>query len=175
MSKEKSVRKTGEVVLRQEVYRDDARKIAQWLESKEVTQFLNEYQNVSAGIRQVLERVPVPVVTHLFYQNWSFFMVDAENKEPVGYLKLVPRWNETEMIIVVGDRQKWGQGFGTAAVSKGLRHAFFEWRSDKVVAIIHSANHRSIRIFQNAGFRKEKKLSQEIQFCITLDDFLRMI
>ena len=169
-----SIRKTGEVVLRQEVYRDDARKIAQWLESREVTQFLNEYQNVSEGILEVLERVPVPVVTHLFNQDGSFFMVDAEKQEPVGYLKLVPRWSETEMIIVIGDRHKWGRGFGAAAVFQGLRHAFFEWRADKVVAIIHTANRRSIRVFQNAGFRKEKELTGEIQFCITMSDFLKI-
>jgi RimJ/RimL family protein N-acetyltransferase len=166
--------KAADIVLRREVYRDDAQKIAYWLEDEEIIRFLNEHQNVSDDIRQVLARVPIPVLTHLFSQDGIFFMVDTDKQEPIGFLRLVPRPTETEMIIVIGDKKNWGRGFGTGAVVQGLRHAFFEWRTDKVVAKINTANRRSIRVFKKAGFRQEKELPGEFQFSITMDDFLKL-
>ena len=45
------------VQLRQEVYRSDAWKIIDWLEDDEVSRYLNEDQNVTESIRQVINRV----------------------------------------------------------------------------------------------------------------------
>jgi RimJ/RimL family protein N-acetyltransferase len=166
--------KAAHVILRREINREDAQKIADWLEDSEITCFLNEHQNVSNNIKQVLERVHLPVLTHLFNQNGSFFMISTANYEPIGFLRLVPRHRETEMVIVIGDKKRWGQGFGTGAVLQGLRHAFFEWRMDKVVAKINMENHRSLRVFKRAGFQHEKELQREFQYSITLDDFLKL-
>ncbi len=113
------------VELRQEVFKSDAAIIANWLEDTEITQYLNEKQNVSKSIKDIMYRVNMPILTHLFNQNGSFFMVTTSEKEPVGFLRLVPKNNVTEMVIVIGDKDKWGKGLGTNAILKGLKHAFF--------------------------------------------------
>lgn len=166
--------KAGKVQLRQEVFSSDAWKIIEWLEDAEITQYLNENQNVCNSIRQVMSRVSLPILTHLFNQNGSFFILTTLKEEPIGFLRLIPKGSSTEMVIVIGDKEKWGMGFGTNAIFQGLKHAFFQWRSDKVVAKIKFKNERSMHVFKKIGFKKEKELIKEAQYSMSLDEFLRI-
>ena len=70
--------KARSIQLRQEVFETDAWKIADWLDDHEVIQYLNEGQNVVKSIKQVIQRVNMPVLTHLFNQNGSFFIIIEE-------------------------------------------------------------------------------------------------
>lgn len=164
----------GKVQLRQEVFKSDAWMIADWLKDYEVTKYLNERQNVSKSIEQVIYRVNMPILTHLFNQDGSFFMVTTKEKEPVGFLRLVPKSGAAEMVIVIGDKEKWGKGLGTNAIFEGLKHAFFQWRVDEVVAKINYKNSRSQRAFKKLGFTEDKELPKEIQYSITMDEFLQL-
>lgn len=165
--------KADKVQLRREVYKSDAWRIIDWLRDEEIIRYLNEHQNVTSSLLQVVNRVNMPVLTHLFNQNGSFFVVDTEEKEPVGFMRLVPKQSEAEMVIVIGDKNKWGCGLGFQAIQHGLRHAFFEWRVEKVIAKINAMNTRSIRVFKKAGFRHERMLPREMLFSITIDEYIK--
>jgi RimJ/RimL family protein N-acetyltransferase len=167
-----AIMKAVKVQLRQEVFSSDAWKIIEWLDDTEITQYLNENQNVGNSIRQVLSRVNLPVLTHLFNQNGSFFILTTLENDPIGFLRLIPKGKHTEMVIVIGDKKKWGRGFGTNAILQGLKHAFFHWRADKVVAKIKFKNHRSVQVFKKVGFKKEKELVVEDQYSISINEFL---
>jgi len=166
--------KACKVRLRQEVFSSDAWKIIEWLEDAEITQHLNERQNVCNSIKQVMNRVRLPVLTHLFNQNGSFFIITTLEGEPIGFLRLIPQGKNVEMVIVIGNKQKWGMGFGTNAIFQGLKHAFFHWRADKVVAKIKIQNHRSIRVFRKIGFKKERDLIAEALYSMSMEEFLRI-
>ncbi|APH18483.1 GNAT family N-acetyltransferase [Clostridium botulinum] len=163
------------VELRQEVFKSDAAIIASWLEDTEITQYLNEKQNVSKSIKDIMYRVNMPILTHLFNKNGSFFMVTTSEKEPVGFLRLVPKNNVTEMVIVIGDKDKWGKGLGTNAILEGLKHAFFQWRADEVVAKINFKNQRSRRVFRKIGFTEDKELAKEMQYSMSIEEFLELV
>ncbi|HHY81677.1 MAG TPA: GNAT family N-acetyltransferase [Clostridiales bacterium] len=165
--------KAAKVTLQREVYRDDAQKIADWLEDEDIRRYLNEHQNVSQSIRHILTRVQMPILTHLFNQNGTFFIIHEGQRSPIGFLRLVFKDDEAEMVVVIGDKKKWGFGYGTDAVKQALHHAFFQWRVKKVVAKINMLNHRSIRAFQKAGFRHEKNLIKEYQYSITMKEFIK--
>lgn len=164
----------NDVNLRQEVFKRDAWKIVDWLEDNEVTQYLNERQNVGKSIKEVINRVNMPILTHLFNQDGSFFMVTTRKEESVGFLRLVPKKGGAEMVIVIGDKEKWGKGLGTNAIFQGLKHAFFEWRVDKVVAKVNFKNERSRRAFKKLGFTKDKELPKEVQYSISMEEFLEI-
>lgn len=166
--------KAFDVQLRQEVYRSDAYRIIDWLQDEEITRYLNENQNVCSSIRQVINRVNMPILTHLFNDNGSFFIVTANKEEPIGFLRLVPKGRAAEMVIIIGDKEKWGQGLGSNAIREGLKHAFYHWRVDEVIAKINYKNERSIRVFNKVGFKREKLLPREIQYTITIKDFLKL-
>lgn len=163
------------VELRQEVFKSDASIIANWLEDTEITQYLNEKQNVSKSIKDIMYRINMPILTHLFNQNGSFFMVTTSEKEPVGFLRLVPKNNIAEMVIVIGDKDKWGKGLGTNAILEGLKHAFFQWRVDEVVAKINFKNQRSRRVFRKIGFTEVKELAKEMQYSMSIKEFLQLV
>lgn len=156
------------------MYKNDAHKIADWLKDHEVIQFLNEGHNVTEQIRQTVERVNLPIMTHLFNQNGTFFVVCTGENEPVGFLRLVPKSSDTEMVVVIGDKNKWGKGYGSRAVEEGLQYAFFEWRSKKVIAKIHKKNTRSIHLFHKKGFKFDKDLPVENQYVLTMEDYLKL-
>lgn len=162
------------IQLRQEIYQNDAWKIAEWLEDDEIARYLNEHQNVSASIRQVISRVNMPIMTHLFNKDGSFFIVATKEEGPIGFLRLVPKIRGAEMVVVIGDKEKWGKGLGSGAIYQGLKHAFFNWRVNEVIAKINIRNDRSIHVFQKIGFKKEKMLPKEIQYSISIDEFLKL-
>ncbi|WP_163192312.1 GNAT family N-acetyltransferase [Clostridium thermarum] len=163
------------VQLRQEVYRSDAFKIIDWLEDEEVIRYLNEQQNVCSGIRQVLDRVNMPILTHLFNQNGSFFVITINENEPIGFLRLVPKPSGAEMVIVIGNKDLWGKGLGPYAIIEGLKFAFFNWRAGEVVAKVNFRNERSLKAFRKVGFRQEKELAKEIQYAMSMDEFLKLV
>lgn len=164
----------NDVTLRREVFKADAWKIIDWLEDNEVTRYLNERQNASESIKETIYRINMPILTHLFNQNGTFFMVTTSEKESVGFLRLVPKTSSAEMVVVIGDKEKWGKGLGTNAIFEGLKHAFFEWRVDEVVAKINFQNERSRRAFRKLGFTKDKELPKEVQYSISMKEFLKL-
>lgn len=165
--------KAKKIQLRQEIFATDAYKIADWLEDKEVSKYLNEHQNVSKSIREVLQRISMPILTHVFNQKGSFFVI-LEDHQPIGFLRLIPKGKLAEMVIVIGDKEKWGMGFGKNAIIQGLNHAFYSWRVDSVIAKINYRNERSIRVFGKVGFKPEKELAKEIQYSISMKEFLKI-
>lgn len=167
--------KDNNVALRREVFESDAWKIIDWLEDNDITRYLNERQNVSKSIKQVIQRINMPILTHLFNQNGTFFMVTTNKKEPIGFLRLVPKSKGAEMVVVIGDKKKWGKGLGTHAIFEGLKHAFFEWRVDEVIAKINFKNERSRRVFRKIGFNEDKKLPKEMQYSISMTEFLQLV
>ena len=159
------------IQLRQEIFEADSWKIAEWLDEEQVKQYLNEGQNVSSAIKQTISRIKMPIHTHLFNRNGSFFMIN-KGERPIGFLRLVCEGDVSEIVVVIGDINNWGKGFGYQAIYLGLKHAFLALGKKKVIARIHTKNERSMRVFKKAGFLKEKNLSTETQFYISPEQFV---
>jgi RimJ/RimL family protein N-acetyltransferase len=162
-----------QVNLKQEVTRNDAVAIMDWMENYEVTQYLNEVADVSTQIKRAIEQVNMVIMTHLFNRNGSFYMIYTKENHPVGFIKLIHNMNEAEMVIVIGDKMKWGQGIGTQAIRQGLNQAFFEWRKHKVIAKIDERNTRSIHAFIKSGFQFVGKKNNCNIYNITMEDYIK--
>ncbi len=163
------------VMLNQEVTKNDAIVIMNWMENQEVTKYLNEVSNISSEIRHAVERVNMSIMTHLFNRDGSFFLIHDEDQHPVGFLKLVRRANEAEMVIVIGDQNKWGQGLGKLSIRQGLNIAFFQWRIPRVIAKINKKNVRSMKAFERTGFIYEKELTNSVLLSISQEDYIQSL
>lgn len=159
--------RASQVSLKQEVTRNDALVIMDWMENHEVTRYLNEAADIAMEINNAINRVNMMIMTHLFNRNGSFFLIRTEANEPIGFLKLIRKIDEAEMVVVIGDQKKWGQGLGKTSICQGLNIAFFQWRLQRVNAIISHQNHRSIKAFEGVGFIPEKELSGSMLYSIT--------
>lgn len=164
-----------QVMLRQEVTRNDAMIIRDWLNNHEVSRQLNESKHITHELCNIINRVNMYILTHLFNRDGRFYMICRENNHPIGFLKLVHQVNEAEMVVVIGDEDNWGQGFGSASIEQGLQEAFFQLRKKRVNAKIKSDNHRSIRAFEKAGFNLEKKLIDMYIYSLTMDDYIKRL
>lgn len=164
--------RAGRIKLTQEVTRNDALRMIDWMECHEVTEYMNEASNIAVEIDRLLMRVNIPIMTHLFNQDGSFYLISTKENHPIGFVKLRYANNEAEMVIMIGESQQWGNGYGTETIQEMLKQAFFHRRVSRVVAKIHPKNIRSIKAFEKAGFLFEKELKQFRLYSITLDDFI---
>jgi RimJ/RimL family protein N-acetyltransferase len=57
--------------------------------------------------------------------------------------------------IVIGERDYWGNGYGTEAMQLLLRYAFTELNVRRVSLNVFAYNPRAIRSYEKAGFRHE--------------------
>ncbi len=161
-----------QVNLKQEITRYDAMVIMNWMENNEITRYLNETTDIVNEIKQAIDRVNMIIMTHLFNREGSFYLIYADNYNPLGFLKLVKRNKEAEMVIVIGDQKLWGRGIGKASIKRGLDIAFFQWRIPNVIAKINSNNIRSINAFVNSGFILEYEYTDIKVFSLSMKDYI---
>ena len=163
------------ICLCSEITRENAYTLMSWLQDDEVTRYLSDTRDVSSNIEQVVDRINMPVLTHLFNQNGRFYIAYNKNDVPVGFVRLVVKDAETEIVIVIGDRSNWGKGLGSNTIQESLKIAFFELRSQRVIAKIHNENRRSMRAFVRAGFKLNHESSTMQSFSMTMEEYLNTI
>ncbi len=86
------------------------------------------------------------------------FAILEENGEHVGNIGIHNIDNENRRAslgIVLGDKEKWGQGYGSEALMTVLRYAFRELGLHKVTLRVFQSNERAIRSYKRCGFKKE--------------------
>jgi regulator of nucleoside diphosphate kinase len=161
------------VTLCPEITRDHALLMVDWLKEEDVRRYLSDTQNVSDDIVTVVNRVNLPVLTHIFNQKGRFYIVCDKQNVPVGFVRLVKKSDGYEIVVVIGDRHKWNKKLGTSAILESIKTAFFEFRAQKVIAKIYKENVRSIKAFMNAGFRLESQAANLGTYTITMTQFLQ--
>jgi len=158
-----------------EITRQHVLYLIQWLKDDYVRKYLSDSPNISNHMEQLLNRVNVPVMTHFFSGNGRFYMVHNKKKAPIGFIRLIKKGNQTELVIVIGDKANWGKGLGTSTIRETLKIAFFEYRSEKVVAKIHKENIRSIRAFLRVGFTLEQAVGNTHVFTLSMSQYIKSI
>ncbi len=163
------------VFLSSEITRENALVLIQWLQDEEVVRYLSDARDVSHQIQQAVERVRLPVLTHLFSQDGRFFLAYNRQNVPVGFLRLAVCGAEVEMVVVIGDRSQWGKRLGSAVIREGMKLAFFQLRAKRIRAKIHLHNTRSIRAFQRVGFQQEYDTPSLRCFSMTMEQYLKSV
>lgn len=113
------------------------------------------------------------------------FAADLEERfvrfDAAGYLAIVPRdplgapiigrveWEEldrtnraAEVMILIGNRTFWSQGYGTDALVALLRYLFWTKNLHRVSLSVLSWNARAIRSYEKAGFVVEGRLRDDV-------------
>ena len=152
-------------------------RLCEWLEKPEVNEYLNEDENVTEQLNQMLDRDPLNLYTTRLNRDGAFYMVEHPDEGIVGYLRLVPKPKETsEIVVTIGETDYWGRGLGSAAIREGLKKAFFDMRLEQVKAKIHPENKRSLSVFIKQGFNTiGRAKSDEIVMEVTQDEYLEQI
>lgn len=126
-------------------------------------------------IERVIDRVQLPILTHLFNQGGRFFMVCNRHDVPVGFVRLVKAGRDCEMVLVIGNRDNWGRKLGASAIREAMKIAFFEMRADRLIAKIHPENARSLRAFLRSGFELQGKTPSMNSLVMGSERYLRLL
>lgn len=86
-----------QVILKQEVTRNDAIAMIDWMENDKVTKYLNESADITTQIRDTIYKVNIAFLTHHFNRNGSFYII-CNNNKPIGFLKIVSKDKEGELV-----------------------------------------------------------------------------
>jgi RimJ/RimL family protein N-acetyltransferase len=94
-------------------------------------------------------------------QNFNFAIRTLADDRLIGDVGLGrPFWNrgDTFLGIGVGEREFWGQGYGTDAMKLALRYAFTELNLRRVTLNVFEYNPRAIRCYEKIGFQHEGRV-----------------
>ncbi len=129
--------------------------IAKWRNDHEVNQFLRP------GLRTV-EEVQEWYETYFSREEHKLFAL-YDNDTLIGYCTLehIDLQNRScEIGIVIGEKQYWKKGIGSAAVKTLTDMAFKAYNLHRVFAVIHDGNRASMNCFAQVGFHHEGRLRE---------------
>lgn len=160
------------ITLRQDIFQNDALKIATWLEDAEITSYLNEMENISQSIRHLVDSSKMPVYNQIFNQKGLFYLICLD-EEAIGYVKFIGKGTQHEIVIAIGEKDLWGQGYGKKALKKALSEAFFAQRYQEITAKINVMNERSLTLFTHLGFDEEKVHDEMLHLKLDFNTFIK--
>lgn len=160
------------ISLRQDIFVEDALKIANWLDDQDIVEHLNEGTQMSSAIRSLVQTSRMPLYNQVFNQKGLFYLICLKN-EAIGYVTFIPKGTGHEIVITIGEKDLWGQGYGKKALKKALCEAFFTLRAEKINAKIKHRNKRSLSLFEHFGFEGDKVRNDLYLLSMDFNTFLK--
>ena len=158
-----------------EITRANALNLVDWLSDEDVVRHLSDSRHVSRHIEQLIDRVQLPILTHLFNQGGRFFMAYDRDDVPVGFVRLLRNGPDCEIVLVIGKRDNWGRKLGASALHEGMKLAFFDMRAERLLARIHADNTRSLKAFAHNGFVLEHETPALKSYAMTAQRYLQRL
>ena len=96
----------------------------------------------------------------------TFTIYEKEQLRPIGTAGLgdINHAHRTaEFGIMIGDKESWGQGYGTEVTRLMLEYGFTCLGLHNIHLWVNAANERGIRAYQRAGFRMAGRLRQHLR------------
>jgi [ribosomal protein S5]-alanine N-acetyltransferase len=142
----------GERVYLHRPMMDDAAKVFHWERDDEVWR----YDPRRPYSRSMTEFLPIFKRNYVHcggLQYW--FIIEDEQHVPIGtitYFNVDARLGQAEIGLGLGDKTRWGQGYGPDAIATLVRYLFTFPNIVRVYAETAMANHPARRAFAKAGF-----------------------
>ena len=129
-----------------------------WLQDSEVTKFLEVGRNPPKTLEQ-LQKYVRSVADHETAFLTGIFTNDGDH---IGNIKveLDAENSRAEIGLLLGEKEHWGQGIGTKAISMMSDYIISELKIRKILAGIYADNLGSIKAFQKAGYSQEARITK---------------
>ncbi|HPJ76784.1 MAG TPA: GNAT family N-acetyltransferase [Clostridia bacterium] len=170
----RDMERAASVFLHADIDKTKATKLLAWIKDPIVTRYLNEKSDVAEKLNEVIQNTHPSLLACHLNKSGRFFFVCEKNNEPIGFARLADtdNPNEYELVIVIGRKDMWGQGYGTKAVTQCLNTAFFEWRADRVSAYVHMDNIGCAKVLEKSGMKQVSQSENCDYFNVTFDEYL---
>ena len=152
---------TGKLVRLRKYEPEDVDRVLGWMNDREVTQYLAaRYPFSRAQEERWLERVSHQPPS----EGLALAIETLAEARHVGTVNLHDiGWEDRHATlgITIGEKDCWGQGYGTDAIVTLLRYAFDWMNLHRVDLMVWSENPRAIASYRKCGFVEEGRLRQD--------------
>jgi len=107
---------------------------------------------------------------------WYTIVVKKNNRVigEAGLLHMFKPWRNTDMTIIIGEKDARGKGYGKEAGHLLLNHAFHTLGFHRISVGIVAFNKTAIRFWKSLGFKKEGVEREEYYYDNKYSDFIMM-
>jgi RimJ/RimL family protein N-acetyltransferase len=144
----------GALVRLRPISEDDVQTLLRWYTDPDVVYWLHASDRPALTEDEVRRRFAPAAAS----ENEARWMIETLDGKTIGVVRLLDIDREcgrAELAIVVGEKEHWGEGYGTDAVEVALAHGFNELSLRRVWLITDADNERGIRCYEKCGFRRE--------------------
>lgn len=143
----------GDWVYLRPLVREDLGPIRRWSKDPELRGLIGEIEPMSeAEAEAFFQRVQTGP------DRLWFMVVRRSDDRPIGetgLLRMFPAWRTTDLSLMLGERDVWGQGYGTEAIRLLLDYAFGVLNMHRVSVGVVGFNERALRFYEKVGFLRE--------------------
>ena len=141
--------------------KSDLPSYVRWFNDPEVRRNLKIVQPLSLGQEEqwyadILTK-PVeaqPLCIELMQDDAWFFIGN------LGFMDINQHDRSAELGIAIGEKQFWGQGYGTEALLLLVQHGFENLNLNRIYLNVYETNPRAIHSYEKAGFSVDGRLRQ---------------
>jgi RimJ/RimL family protein N-acetyltransferase len=143
------------------VEREDLPRFQRWLNDEEVYAGLTIYLPLSLVDEEKWfeDMTKAPADEHLL----AIEICQGDAWVPVGscgFHNVDHRVRSAEVVIFIGEKPYWNQGYGTQVMRMFLRHGFDTLNLNRIYLRVFETNLRAIRSYERAGFLHEGRMRQ---------------
>lgn len=163
----------GRLFLREVRLSDVTERYYGWLNDPLVNQYLE-----TRFVPQSLESIAEFVKRMTGKQDEPFFAIcTIDGREHIGNIKIGPinwRHRHADVSLLIGEKQYWGKGYATEAISLVTRFGFEVLNLSKLEAGCYNENEGSARAFEKCGYSREGLLRGHFLFNGRETDCIRL-
>lgn len=149
----------GEKVVLRAPEMDDLDALVRWINDPELARYrMPHFPYSRAHEREWLERVPRSETDRVL-------MIQRLDGRPIGMMglhRIDQVHRQAELGIFIGEKDCWGQGYGTDAIRTLLRFAFDQMNFHRIYLRVDVDNVRARRCYEKCGFVREGTLRQAV-------------
>ena len=149
----------GKQIRLRAIEREDIPIFVRWLNDPEVRQYLEMYLPMSAAEEEQWFEAQLKDDTS------RIFGIETEEGRLIGNIGLHKLdWKNRNALlgIVIAEKEYWGRGYGTDAVTTLLDFAFNEMNLHRVSLSVFEFNERAVRCYEKCGFRHEGRAREAL-------------
>jgi RimJ/RimL family protein N-acetyltransferase len=135
-----------------------------WINDREVTRFLGgqaRYLMSMAAEEQWMRGICEQMQAY----DRVFLAIETKEGRHIGNTNLfnsVPEQRQSELGIMIGDKDYWSRGFGADALETLVRFGFEEMDFHRIMLQVFSYNPRAIACYTRVGFVEEVRMRQDM-------------
>ena len=144
---------TGERIILRPVEKSDAALLQKWMNDPQIRGLTGETSPSTFGdVEAYLERLRTN-------PDRAWFIIEVKESGraigETGLLRMFHPWRTSDLSIIIGEKDAWGQGYGTEVINLLLDYAFGYLNFHRISVGVVGFNHAALRFYEKIGFKQE--------------------